>query len=359
MSSQSNKVVKNNKQKNNNQLIVRPKNVGLQSSSMVMAPVAKQVMTRMSPPRFSSGSRASSVLRIKHREFVADFSATAAFSVNTTAINPGLSGLFPWLSFMAIGYESYQFNNISFIYEPIVGTDKSGQIMMAIDYDASDSAPLSKQDLLSYSGATCGPLWNAQVCQASRKDEGGLGLRRYIRTGALSANQDVKTYDIGDINIAFQSAATTVVAGALFVEYDVEFFTPQYSMAAIAAAFSCLVIQTSPSKTSLYGTSGTVTGGLDVTGAVNTLTFNKPGQYLVSNVAIGTGLAASWVPTITGTGTVVVKNTTTNTGQTQSMTEYLVTILNKGETFIRDASAVATTVTTFLDRITPYLVALT
>jgi len=343
--------------KANKQLAVRSRNVGLSNSQMVLAPVAKAVITRTRQPKFQ-GPAAGGAVRVSHREYIADINGTASFTTTTGNINPGLSGLFPWLSQFGLAYESYSFRKLRFVLEPIAATSSAGQIMMAIDYDAADAAPSSKVEILQYKGASCGPLWNEQICVATGKDESSLSRRRYVRSGDLAANLDIKTYDIGNLFVSSSGAASTIAAAALFVEYDVEFFTPQYSLSAFAAAYSRKVVAGGTiSKTAFLGDAATVAGGLAVTGTGNTLTFAKAGQYLLDVLVNGTGLTVA--PTVTGTATTtaIASGLNTSAGNTVGKVQYVVNVLEAGLTAILDWSA-NTTVTGAAVRIAPYLVSL-
>jgi hypothetical protein len=53
----------------------------------------------------------------------------------------------------------------------------------------------------------------------------GLGPRKFVRDSVRAG--DLKTYDAGFVVIATVTGANTNTIGKLFVEYDIEFFTPQ------------------------------------------------------------------------------------------------------------------------------------
>jgi len=352
--SKANKKNKQNKQRN-----VRPHNVGLQDVRMVLAPVAKSLITTSRQPSFS-GARAGGAVRVSHREYIADINGTASFSVTQGSINPSLSGLFPWLSQFGLAYESYSFNRLRFVVEPIAATSSAGQMMLAIDYDSADAAPTTKTEILQYKGCVAGPVWNMLTCTATGKDESALGKRRFVRAGDLSANQDVKTYDVGNFFIASQGTASTIAASALFVEYDVEFFTPQYSLTAFANAYSRKITGSgSVSRTAPFGTAAVTLGGLAVSALNGTLTFDKVGQYLVQAAVAGTTVTSTQ-PTLTaGTGlTITTVGGVGNPAATDGMYEWVVNVLNKGATLVTDFTPSAATITGAVVRVAPYLVSM-
>lgn len=320
------------------------------------APVAISEVWENTPPRSLPG-RAGGV-RFAHREFIGDYDGGASFGVDSLSINPGLNVVFPWLSYIAMVYESYIFHRLRFHFIPLQPTSQTGQNFMVIDYDAADAAPSSKFEMLNMKGARAAATWLAQCLEADQNDERALGARRFIRSGELASNLDVKTYDVGVLHVASQGLGSTVPAFSLLVEYDVELLTPQYSVSAIARATSAIVDGVSPSAAAILGTAPTVTGGLDVTGTGNTLTFNRPGQYLITSSFGGTGLATSFAPTLTGTATsslrAGISNAAADAG-TIGDASWIVNVLEAGQTFIRDASGVASTISGWHDRIAPYL----
>lgn len=166
---------------------------------------------------------------VTHREYLFDVARTAdTFSIDTVVVNPGISNSFPWLSQIASRYESYTFERLDYVYQPMVPTTQPGSIMMAIDFDAADAAPSSKQVLMAYAGANRGAPWQPFKISASNIDRKKMVSERYVRSGQLPANTDVKTYDLGNLFVAtVGTGAPTVTLGEIYVEYTVRFRTPQ------------------------------------------------------------------------------------------------------------------------------------
>ncbi len=324
-----------------------------------MAPQAMGMRMVTTVPSFKGGSRNQSVL-VGHREYLGDITSSTTFSATSVAINPGNAGMFPWLSFFAMGYESYRFRKLRFLTIPISSAQKDGQVFLAVDYDAADSAPVSKVEVYQYKGAQSAPAWCPCESVCDPIDENALGRQRYMRFGALASNLDIKTYDVGNLIVGSANFAAAAVCASVFVEYECEFYTPQYSMSAFAQAFSARITAAgSVSKTALYGTAATVGGGLDVTASGNTITFNRPGQYLVEQRVTGTGLAAGTNPSLSGTAAAdalseaVFVNSTTN-----GLLSTIVNVYEKGQTLITDWSAAATTISAAWARVSPYLYSL-
>jgi len=166
---------------------------------------------------------------VTHREYIKDVtSANSGFGVSITPINPGLASSFPWLSQIAARFESYIFDRLDFVYQPICNTTTSGSVMMAVDFDALDVAPADKAILMANQHAVrCSPWDNVRYSSRS-KNLHKFGIQRYVRSVAAPDKSDIKTYDVGNFFVASQNTpATTTSLGELYVEYTVRLFTPQ------------------------------------------------------------------------------------------------------------------------------------
>jgi hypothetical protein len=185
--------------------------------------------TNRNTNRVARIKQTSNYVSITHREYVQDVTAhDSGFAVDTFGVNPGVSATFPWLAQIASRFESYLFERLHFIYQPICPTSVPGTVMMAIDYDAEDATPSNKVTLMSYKGATRTAPWDTTTFNAARSDLHKFGIQRYIRATPLSTGQDYKTYDVGTLMVATQNTpATESVLGELYVEYSVRLYTPQ------------------------------------------------------------------------------------------------------------------------------------
>jgi hypothetical protein len=197
----------------------------------VNAAVAKSVKTRNVAPIFRQTREGCT---ITHREYITDItSSAAAFLISVFNINGGLVSSFPWLSQVASRFESYTFERLNYIYEPMVPTSTPGSLMMAIDFDATDSAPANKVTLMSYAGATRSSVFDTARLSTSAIDRKKMVHERYVRSGALVGNNDLKTYDVGNLYVATVGTpnAVTTILGELYVEYTVRLRTPQIQTA--------------------------------------------------------------------------------------------------------------------------------
>lgn len=260
----------------------------LLASGLFKAPVAQTRIRRNRDPDINH-SRDGKECVVTHTEFLRDISGSVDFAVTATAVNPGLQTSFPWLSAIANNYESYCFEALEYEFQNASNTTYTGTVMAAVDYDASDPAPGSKVALASYEGFVRSAPWQDFNNRSPTQD---LKKRTsyYVRSGALSANQDIKLYDTGNFFIATQGQATTAPVGELYVHYRCRFRTPQLQDPAVGLSRSAKITSTNTVNTTVAASNAplVVSGTLGGTGI--TLTASAPYNALVvmaGNLSVG------------------------------------------------------------------------
>jgi hypothetical protein len=284
--------------------------------------------------------------RIAHREFLGDITGSTAFAIQKTlSVNPGLSSTFPWLCNIARQYETYYVRSMAFEYETQESTATAGTVMMAVDYDPSDDPPQNKTQLLSYKAAVRSPGWAPCKFTCSIPDLSAHGAGRFVRAGLISST-DIKLYDIGNFHIATQGFAQATVAGELYVNYVIDFMTPQSDPEAIRTAETRVIAGGGTvSRAAPFGTAATYTYGLNITATGATMTFNEVGEYSCVIGITGT-VVTNVFPTLTGTATSAAGSTLcANAAATTGLFVVKVRVLNIGETVIFDMTACCDTLT--------------
>lgn len=196
----------------------------------VSAPVSMASTVRNLQPKIAyNGSNSCCII---HRELIATINHSTAFTTNSFALNPGLSATFPWLAPMAAQWEQYRFKKLIFNYVTRTSTTTVGSVLLAPDYDASDSAPSSEVNMASYQDCVEDVPWKNLVCRLNSASMHIIQQRKYLRTGAIPAGTDVKLYDVGNFFVGTTGGVNTDPIGKLYVEYEVEFFVPQKESAA-------------------------------------------------------------------------------------------------------------------------------
>ncbi len=244
-------------------------------------------------------------VRIIHRELIASVTGTTAFTVaQTVALNPGLSASFPWLATQAQAWERYRFNSLKFEYYTRTGSNTPGSVLMVPDYDAADSAPLSEQIASSYEDVAEDAPWKDICCLLRPSALHALGPTKFIRTGALSANLDVKTYDAGNFFMCTIDG-TAASWGKLWVEYDVTLYTPQLNPAGSGVISAQHIIGATPTSASLLGTQTLQAGSSAIaTVAGEIVTFSQAGKFSVTLLTIaGTSVTITGQPALSAGAT--------------------------------------------------------
>jgi len=249
--------------------------------------------------------------RIRHRELISSIIGTTNFNVGaigTFPLNPGLSGTFPWLSTQALGWEQYHFHKLRLCYYTRTGSTTPGSILLAPDYDAADAAPDTEFVASSYQDCVEDAPWKDIVCILDEKSMHPDGDRKYIRTGVLAANLDIKTYDVGNLFVGTVDG-TAVNWGKLWIEYDISFYTPQLPPTGGNQIFQSMKDNgiNPPTTANILGTTpNTVVGsGQIYTVAGEVVTFQLAGSFLVNYfVSTNAGTATqTGVPTLSAGST--------------------------------------------------------
>jgi len=272
------------------------------------APVSKGYNGAIKSAQFRMGRNGK--ILVCHSELVGDVLGTAGFTPVTFSINPGLQSLFLWLSNIATNYESYVFKKLKLRYLPACSTDNAGSVYTSVDFDPADPAPSTERQLANYQGTKFSPPWKAQTydCLANN-------LRKrssyFVRSGPLTATEDLGLFDTGNLIIATVGCAAVTV-GKLWVDYEVEFSTPDFPITGVGRALSAKL-----TATDNFVTVPTITGNAPLTASVAanvlTLTASQPYQCVIACTVTGTGLTSA---TVGGTAAELLRNSVVNTGGT-------------------------------------------
>jgi len=285
-------------------------------SQSVQAPVSLGRVRRTNNPL--QRGLANGDLIVSHREYILDVPGSVAFAATSNSVNPGLPGLFPWLSGVAQRFESYQFEKLKFDFETEAATSATGTALLALDYDASDAAPTSKTQAMAYRSSVRSPAWsNCQL--TSLKEDLSKQKSYFVRRGAVPASADVKLYDVGNLNVCTIGQANTNIIGELYVEYTVRLMTPQLGIAgqgeSVWGNFQGTV-NSAPMAQTITGNLPAAVGSTGTTTSVTTWTFSQPWQGIVTVLLDGTGLSTA---TFTGTATSSLTSQVVNAAATSYM----------------------------------------
>jgi hypothetical protein len=265
---------------------------------MSAAPVVMSKTRRTNKPAIFT--KPNGDCRIRHREYIAEVTAGATnpsvFKVTQYAINPGQAATFPWLSRISANYESYVFEELRFKFETEAPTSLGGSLVLAVDYDASDPEPTSKQQAMTYRSSVRSAPW-APCEHRSLPEDLHKSKTNFVRINAQPNGTDIKTFDIGNLYVISQGVLTGgSVLGELYVEYVVNLLTPVYeSVAGVTVAGGRVLNNGTTTPANPFGDGvGHVlpsTVGIAMDNASNML-FSQPGQYVVTCSVAGTGITS-------------------------------------------------------------------
>lgn len=310
---------------------------GSSSGNLGMIPIsqANSLINNMVPSRSLSsvGDETNSIV-ISNAEYLGDIipSSSQFLSLYNLAINPGLASTFPWLSQLAQFYEEYSFEQLSFTFKSMTNegaTSASGSVIMATQYNPTNAAFTTKQQMENYDYAhSCKVTQNMAHGVECDPSKTGQNAVEYIRTGTLASNQDIKTYDLGIFQLAVNGTTASGNVGELWVNYKVKLsktkmVTPgtvsrninafaEWSLVPVAANLLATPVKVAD-NTATQTISGSVSTPDSNTGFVvgtNTLTFPNTitsGKYLVSLSAVMSTAATTAVSVAVSGGVLTAK----------------------------------------------------
>lgn len=241
-------------------------------------------------PTFAS----SSGVTIAHREYIADLSGSTAFTLQSFAINPGQSTLFPWLAQVAGNFEEYQLLGMivefkSTSADALNSTNTAlGAVIMATQYDDYDSLFNSKLSMENYEYSTSCKPSESMLHPIECDPRQNVLKNMFIRTGLPSVGSDLRFSDVGNFQVATVGMQAAAVIGELWVTYHVRLLKPR--LAPTAPVFAH--ITEGPANSAVAGGTdrpfGTTRGlissqsNLPVTATGNGIVFPTAGYYLVA-----------------------------------------------------------------------------
>lgn len=254
------------------------KRAGAQKPQVSKANIAMARAGISSPPKLNSTQKGS---HVNHRELIGTVNGSIAFTANKFVCNPGMPATFPWLSGQAAQWEQYRFNRLRFRYLTRTATTTVGSIIMAPDYDPSDSPPASELAVSTYQDCVEDAVWVQElVCDLNVDSMFPNGRRKFVRSGSVG-QEDLKLYDAANFFLCTLEQIGASAIGKLWVEYDVDFFTPQTPGASAASSSRFLSRYVDQSTQAL------------ATGVAEPLLFS---DLVVDPLGIGTPAAGVFTP---------------------------------------------------------------
>jgi len=231
------------------------------------------------------------------------------------SINPGQVATFPLGAQECINWQKYRFKWFKVVYEPIVNeyntnNDGAGEVIIGFDPDASDQAPSTFSQAVNSK-----PVARGRPCDKIVLDVPVMLLHNnldahFIRHGNLPGGSDIKTYDVGLVNVSVVGSGTTgaTTLGNLFFDYQLEILVQQAQLNTLAPANNQVsvfysaggeAITTATPYQPLIATVG-VSNGLNAVNTAGSVVL-PPGNYIIDatfNLVAGTlitGISAEYM----------------------------------------------------------------
>lgn len=245
---------------------------------------------------------------IAHREYITDILTSAtpgAFNIQSFKINPGVSSTFPWLSEIASSYEEYEMLGCVFEFkstssDALNSTNTAlGYVLQGTNYNAAAPNFQNKLAMLNTQYSTdCKP---SQSCLHPIECDPHFNpmMSQYVRSGAVPAGEDAKTYDLGNYQIATGGMqGTSVVVGELWVTYQIALRKPVFGPQQGAGIMSDHWRLATVSSANVMGTNAYIQSGSSINGTVLPMSYTFPtsissGSFLFVWTAIASSSAVA------------------------------------------------------------------
>jgi len=217
---------------------------------------------------------------IEEDEYIGEVAGSVNFATTGYNINPGQSGTFPWGNKIAQLYERYDFDYLEFYLTSEVSAyatqGQTGVVVMSVDYDATDIAPTTKQQVLDTDPHTkpCLPSVQNPIRLILDCNEMRTSDAKYVRPGAQPANTDLKTYDAGILYVSTQGMANTTNFAQLCVRYRCHLKKPVLEASINQVSGVLHFSGTIPTSANIFATAAIQAGGSPVMAGGITLGSN-------------------------------------------------------------------------------------
>jgi len=249
-------------------------------------------------------NRNSASKTVTKDEYIADIAGTVAFTTTQYAVNPGQAATFPWLAIEAKQWEKYEFQKLEFYLKPEVTqyttNANSGKVILSFDADATDPAPLNKQEAEDVMPMADGMSYQTVNLNIPKFILNSHHDSFYVRPGNLPGGADIKTYDLGNLFVSTigQGGAVPNMM-ELRVRYTCTLMIPILENTAAApqnhqvAVFQSngaeIAATTEVSQNLLLAT--TLTNGLSAVNTAGSILL-PPGNYNIDLIVVGDNTSA-------------------------------------------------------------------
>lgn len=155
-------------------------------------------------------------------EYIQDINGSVAFAATKFAVQPGIAGTFPKGSLKSALYSEWKMVDCEFYFKPEVSQyaaqGQTGKVILAMDYNAGNPAPTTKQQVEIMHVADAMPFEIIRL----RLDASCVNKSdsKYIRTGPIPVDEDIKTFDGGNLWVCTIGQGGAGLCGELHARYN-------------------------------------------------------------------------------------------------------------------------------------------
>nr|USC30056.1 MAG: putative coat protein [Nodaviridae sp.] len=194
---------------------------------------AKPTVAKIKKIPVPSVSRTGDVVSITHREFVGTLVPALDQTYATTALSfqipgydltPSNSTLFPWLSRVAVGFETFKISDLKVklvSYQPSTAT---GAVYVGADPDWQDEVPSNKILVLGLGTSTSRAVWESFDFTIPIERFQGSMPWRYLSNSATRSPGEPRTSNYGFL--LFGTDCSIDYKWDIFVQYSIQFKQP-------------------------------------------------------------------------------------------------------------------------------------
>lgn len=183
-------------------------------------------------PKFSSGAMGECIL--SHTELLTTLSSTTDTKGAGLVMCPGFIGggknTSPsLLNGIAQSFERYRFTKVNIQYRPSTGTTSNGDVSVGVDWNCRVATAVTDAIATSYYPNFSGALYDRNWLEIPK---GRIMSRLWLGTSKSAPTND-QAYDVAPfalvwfLNTPGATAAKPIVAGKLWISYDIVFDGPR------------------------------------------------------------------------------------------------------------------------------------
>jgi len=181
-----------------------------------------RVPSDLAPGTRNRGREAFLGETITFDEYITDINGSVNFAATKFAVQPGIAGTFPKGAIKAALYSEWKCQQCEFYFKPEVsqfaGQGSTGKLILAMDYNAGNPAPTTKQQVEIMHVEDAMPYNVVRL----RLDASCINKAdaKYIRTGPIPVDEDIKTFDGGNLWVCTIGQAGAGLIGELHARYS-------------------------------------------------------------------------------------------------------------------------------------------